>query len=92
VAAREVEIVNRQGLHARPAMTFAETASRFRSRVTVYKDNKKVDGKSVMEMMLLDAERGAVLRIETEGEDAQPCLDALADLVQEGFKREDLPR
>jgi phosphocarrier protein len=73
-------------------MTFVETASRFRSRVTVFKDNKKVDGKSVMEMMLLDAERGAVLRIETDGEDAEECLGTLVGLVQNEFKREDLPK
>jgi phosphocarrier protein len=92
VPSREVEIVNRQGLHARPATQFVETANRFTSRITVHKDNKKVNGKSVMEMMLLDAERGSVLRIDAEGNDAEPCLDALVELVRDTFKLEDLPK
>ena len=82
MASEEVEIINRQGLHARPATQFVETANRFSSRVAVYKDNQKVNGKSIMEMMLLDAERGAVLRIETQGADAEPCLEALVRVVK----------
>jgi len=82
VAFLEVEITNRQGLHARPASQFVEAANRFASRVWVHKDNKKVNGKSVMEMMLLDAEQGAVLRIEAEGDDAAPCLEALVQVVK----------
>jgi phosphocarrier protein HPr len=92
VPIRDVEIVNRQGLHARPATQFVETANRFPCRVTVHKDETKVNGKSVMEMMLLDAERGTTLRIEAEGADAEACLDALVDLVHERFKLEDLPK
>ena len=82
MASRAVQIINRQGLHARPATQFVETANRFSSRVAVYKDNQKVNGKSIMEMMLLDAERGAVLRIETQGADAEPCLEALVRVVK----------
>ena len=79
---QEVVIVNRQGLHARPATQFVETANRYASRVTVFKDNTRVNGKSVMEMMLLDAEQGTTLRIEAEGEDAGECLAALAEVVR----------
>jgi len=82
VALQEVQIANRQGLHARPATQFVEAANRFASRVTVFKDNQKVNGKSVMEMMLLDAEQGTVLRIETEGADAAACLAVLVDVVK----------
>ena len=81
VASQEVAIVNRQGLHARPATQFVETANRFGSRVTVVKDDTRVNGKSVMEMMLLDAEQGTTLRIETKGEDAEECLAALVEVV-----------
>jgi phosphocarrier protein HPr len=81
VASQEVEIVNRQGLHARPATQFVEAANRFVSRVTVFKDQTRVNGKSVMEMMLLDAEQGTTLRIEAEGEDAEECLAALVKVV-----------
>jgi phosphocarrier protein HPr len=82
VASREVDIVNRQGLHARPATQFVEAANRFASRVTVVKDDKRVNGKSVMEMMLLDAEQGTTLRIEAEGDDADECLAALAEVIR----------
>jgi len=82
VASQEVEIINRQGLHARPATQFVETANRFSRRVAVCKDNQKVNGKSIMEMMLLDAARGTVLRIETQGPDAEPCLEALVQVVK----------
>jgi len=82
VAFQEVVIGNRQGLHARPATQFVETANRYASRVTVFKGNTRVNGKSVMEMMLLDAEQGTTLRIEAEGEDAEECLAALAKIVR----------
>jgi len=85
VPAREVEIVNRQGLHARPATQFVETANRFRCPVTVHKADTKVNGKSIMEMMLLEATRGTVLTLEAEGGDAGPCLDALEQLIREKF-------
>ena len=89
---REVEIINRLGLHARPAMLFVETANRFRSRVTVYNSQKKVNGKSIMEMMLLEAYRGTVLRLEAEGDDAEECLGALVECVRDKFILEDLPQ
>jgi len=82
VASQEVVIVNRQGLHARPATQFVEAANRFVSRVTVFKDQTRVNGKSVMEMMLLDAEQGTTLRLEAEGEDAEECLLALVEVIK----------
>ena len=85
VAVREVKIVNRLGMHARPAMQFVETASRFRSQVAVHKGDEKVNGKSIMEMMMLAAMPGTRLRLEAVGDDAAPCLDALEKLVREKF-------
>jgi len=85
VATREVKIVNRLGLHARPAMQFVETANRFLCHVLVHKGEQKVSGKSLMEMMMLAATRGTVLRLEAEGEDAEKCLEALARLIHEKF-------
>ena len=82
MASREVVIVNRQGLHARPATQFVEMANRFASRVTVFKNDTRVNGKSVMEMMLLDAEQGTTLRLEAEGGDAEECLLALVEVVK----------
>jgi len=85
VAVRDVTIVNRLGMHARPAMQFVETANRFHSHVTVARGEKKVNGKSIMEMMLLEALQGTVLRLEADGGDAEACLDALEKLVADKF-------
>ncbi len=85
MAVRDVTIINRLGMHARPAMQFVETANRFHSPVTVSRGDKKVNGKSIMEMMLLEAMPGTVLRLEAEGGDAEACLDALAQLVRDKF-------
>ena len=82
---RDVEIVNRQGIHARPATQFVLTAKKFPCRITVHVDKKAVDGKSIMEMMLLAAMPGTVLRIEAKGDQAEACLDALAELIRAKF-------
>ncbi len=78
---REVEIVNPLGLHMRPAAEFVKTANRFRSTVTVHKGDQKVNGKIITELMLLEAMPGVVLRLESDGEDAEDCLDALTRVV-----------
>lgn len=85
VPTREVEIINRLGMHARPAMQFVETANRYRCSITVHKGEDKVNGKSIMEMMMLAAMPGTRLRLEGEGDDAEACLDALAELVRAKF-------
>lgn len=82
---REVKIINRLGMHARPAQQFVEIANRFASRVTVHKGDQQVSGKSIMEMMLLEATQGTVLRLEAQGEDADECLDALGELINARF-------
>jgi len=81
VPIREVKIVNPLGLHMRPAAKFVETANAFRCTVTVSKGEKTVNGKSITEMMLLEAMPGTMLRLESDGEDAQDCLAALAEVV-----------
>ncbi len=80
-----VKIVNRLGLHARPAMSFVETASGFKSKITVSKDGESVDGKSIMQMMMLAATKGTPLDIEADGGDAQHACDALKRLIESGF-------
>ena len=90
-AVREATVGNRQGLHARPVMQFVDLASSYSSRISVTnvsKSDERLDGKSAMEMMLLDAPQGNVLRIEARGEDACIAVDALAALVEAGFKSE----
>lgn len=86
---RDVRIQNKYGLHARPAMQFVDVANRFQSTVTVHKGSQSVNGKSIMEMMLLAATKGTVLRVEAFGEDAEDMLDALAELVDRKFDEND---
>ena len=85
---REVRIRNPLGLHARAAARFVHTASRFRSRVTVSRNGKAMDGKSILGILLLAASQGAVLRVAAEGEDEAAAVDALATLVESGFGEE----
>ena len=85
VPTRDVEIINRLGIHMRPAMRFVETANRFRAGVTVHKGKEKVDGKSIYELLGLYSPVGTVLRLEAVGDDADACLGALADLVKSKF-------
>jgi phosphocarrier protein len=84
----EVELLNRHGLHLRPATQFAKEAMRFRSDVQVTLDGNRVNGKSILLLTSLAAERGALLRIRAEGEDAAACLDALLALVRNRFGEE----
>ncbi|MEM7755780.1 MAG: HPr family phosphocarrier protein [Planctomycetota bacterium] len=83
-----VTIVNRLGLHARPAMSFVDTAAAYHSSVRVRKDDTDVDGKSIMEMMMLAATKGTKLEVAVEGEDAEACLAELIKLVGRGFDEE----
>jgi phosphocarrier protein HPr len=81
VPVREVKIVNPQGLHMRPAAKFVETVNRFNCNVAVRKGDQKVDGRSIMELIQLEALAGTTLCIEGEGDDAEACLEALAQVV-----------
>lgn len=80
-----VSIPNRLGLHARPAMAFADTASEFAADVRVTNGDESVNGKSVMEIMMLAATQGTEILISAEGADAAACIGKLADLVRRGF-------
>lgn len=82
----KVTISNPQGLHARPAYRFAETASQYESKVYIVRDKERVDGKSILEIITLGAPQGTELSIEVSGNDAREALDALVRLVIEGFQ------
>jgi phosphocarrier protein HPr len=86
VYARRVTIVNATGLHVRPATLFMEAASRFRSIIHVARGDRRVDGKSAIALMLLEALPGTELSIEATGEDEQDAVDALVTLVQSRFE------
>ena len=81
-------VVNRLGLHARPAMTFVDVSMTFQSTITVRKGDTEVDGKSIMQMMMLAAGQGSELEIVAEGEDAAAACDRLKTLVDDGFDEE----
>jgi len=81
----DVEIPNKLGLHARAAARFVHVASRFKSRVTVAKDDYRVDGKSILGLLTLAARRGCLLNLQAEGEDADAVLAELAELIRDGF-------
>jgi len=87
-SSREVTILNRQGMHARPAMQLVETSSRFDSDVHIRKGEQRVNAKSIMEVMTLEAVMGTVLVLEAEGDDAEEALDAVADLVSKKFNED----
>ena len=82
-------IVNRLGLHARPATELVETANRFSATVVIRKDDdSEVDGKSIMQVMLLAATQGTELEIECTGDDAELCAKAIGDLIRAGFNED----
>ena len=89
VARRRMEILNALGLHMRPANKFVVVAGRFTADVRVRYNGRLCDGKSIMDMMTLAAERGAVLEVEAEGPDAEQAVEALAELVAERFHETD---
>lgn len=87
-ASRDIIVINRLGLHARPAMQFVDLANQFRSKVTVSKggpDACSADGKSVMQMITLAAEQGTSLHILAEGDDADAAVEKLARLFADKF-------
>jgi phosphocarrier protein len=82
---RTVQIVNRNGLHARPAAEIVKLAARFKSDITIVKDDLDVNGKSIMGVMMLAAEHGSSITFRAEGPDADQALDALTALVGNKF-------
>jgi phosphocarrier protein HPr len=82
---RTVRIVNKLGLHARPAAEIVKTAAKFKSEITIIRDELEVNGKSIMGVMMLAAEYGSTILIRAEGVDADAALDALAALVAAKF-------
>jgi phosphocarrier protein len=83
--AREIEILNRLGLHARPCAKFVKLANTFRSDVWITKDDDTVNGKSIMGLMMLAAGLGSRLTITCEGADAAAALEAIERLFLSKF-------
>jgi phosphocarrier protein len=85
---KEVPVVNRLGLHARPAAMFVRIASRHRSEIWVSKEGEEVNGKSIMGLMMLAAGQGSKLRIRCEGPDAEKAMEELEQLINERFNED----
>ena len=82
---RSVQILNKNGLHARPAAEIVKISAKFQSEVTLARDGMEVNGKSIMGVMMLAAECGSTLLLRAEGSDADAALDALAALIANKF-------
>ena len=85
---REIEIVNRLGLHARAAAKLVHTAGGFQSRVTVAKDGEEVDAKSILGVLLLAASQGTRVVIRSDGADEEQAMKAVTDLFADRFGEE----
>lgn len=85
---REVNIINKLGLHARAAAKFVTLASKFAADVRVRKESREVSGKSIMGVMMLAAAKGSTITLIAEGDDAQQALDELEALVADYFGEE----
>ena len=85
---KELTIVNRLGMHARPAAMFVRIASRFRCEIWVEKEGEEINGKSIMGLMMLAAGQGSKLRVRCEGQDAQEALRELEQLIAGRFNEE----
>ena len=79
----EVEIKNKAGLHARPSSLFVQVASNFDSEIKVKYEDEEINGKSIMGLMLLAAEQGAVLTLTANGDYEDDLLDALKELIED---------
>jgi len=82
---KELTIVNKNGMHARPAAQFVKLASQIKSEIWVEKDDEQVNGKSIMGLMMLAAARGETIKVTVQGPDAEAGMAAVETLVASGF-------
>ena len=82
---RQVTICNKLGLHARAAAKLVSVANGFAAEVLVEKDGKRINGKSIMGVMMLAASQGTQVRLRVSGEDEQAAMDALVELIEDRF-------
>lgn len=83
---KELTVINDSGIHARPAALIVETATKFKCNVIFIKDGMRANAKSIMNIMLLAAEPGAIIKVETEGSDETDALSAIEELFLSRFK------
>jgi phosphocarrier protein len=85
---REVTVINKQGLHARPAGAIVRAAGAFKSRVELFKDGAAADAKSIMSVMMLAAAKGTVVKVSADGEDEAAAVEAIVALFEGKFNEE----
>ena len=85
MAELSVRIVNKNGLHARPAAEIVKAAAKFQSEITLRRDDLEVNGKSIMGVMMLAAEFGSTLQLQASGPDADDAVRAIATLIANKF-------
>ena len=85
---KELVVLNKLGIHARPAAMIVRITNKFKSEVFVEKDEEQVNGKSIMGLMMLAAGPGSTVELAASGTDAVRALDALAALIAGGFNEE----
>ena len=85
---KEITILNRLGLHARPSAMFVKTCNRFKSEIWVEKDGEQINGKSIMGLMMLAAGQGSKLLVICEGADAEKAVQEIEALVARRFDEE----
>ena len=85
---KELTIINKLGIHARPAAQFVKLASKFDADIVVEKDGEEVDGKSILGLMMLAVGPGSKIAITAEGKDEQEALNALEDLISRKFEED----
>jgi len=84
-ASRNIEIINKLGMHARAAAKLVKLATTFNSDIDIQKDSRRVNAKSIMGVMMLAASKGSTITIHAEGSDAENSLDALEQLINNRF-------
>ncbi|AXS39078.1 HPr family phosphocarrier protein [Breoghania sp. L-A4] len=86
---RKLTIVNRRGLHARASAKLVKLVEQFDAEITVSRDGHTVGGTSIMGLMMLAASPGCCIHVEASGPEAEAAMDAVADLVEDGFGEKD---
>ena len=88
-ASRDIEIINKLGMHARAAAKFVKLATSFKSNIDIEKDSRRVNAKSIMGVMMLAASKGSTVTLYADGVDAENCLDALEKLINDRFDEDE---
>jgi len=86
---QDIEIINKLGLHARAAAKLVNAASAFTSHVDIEKNGHRVNGKSIMGVMMLAAGKGSIITLHIEGDDAKDCVESLSALINNRFEEDE---